>query len=448
MQRFGDQATITWSNALRVEAQERAEELRATLDRVLALAPSFHIRGAREEVAEAICEAALATFECTAVALYRVEGDRARVLSRLPGTEQMKAGVTLPLSCIGAPVERLSEGRPLFVRDLADTLGPEYPWLERVLRQTGTRSVIFVPLRLNQHGPRNLLALAWDRVRDDPGESMTVVVQRFADQASLALQNASAAQLHARLEANLLPSIPTTYPGLHIVTRYRTGEQRLSLGGDFLGTTPADDGLLHFAVGDVSGHGPNAAALGATLRVTWKSLAMTGHDLKDILSVMTEVLMSERVGDTAYATLVAGKLDLESRRLTLINAGHLPPILATGGNAIPLATSPAPPLGFADPSRYATTEFPLPEAWALMCYTDGLIDARLTPNSDERFGEDRLVQRLSSWPIPNLEEEHLDTLMREVEAGNGGPFADDVAVLLISTDTAGEPRVTRPYPLC
>jgi serine phosphatase RsbU (regulator of sigma subunit) len=435
MQRFADQAAIAWQNALRVEAQEREQELRTTLDRVLALAPSFHISGAREKVAEAICEAAVATFTCGAASLYRVEGDRLCLLSRVPQSGEAKPGLILPL---GSEIERLNSTRPIFIADMAGTLGSIHPWARQIADQTGVGSALLIPLRLNERGPRNLLVLSWNEIKERPGESLLVVMQRFADQAALALTNASAAQLHARLEASLLPSAPVALPGLHIATRYRTGERRLSLGGDFLGAIADDQHRLHFTVGDVSGHGPNAAALGATLRSTWRALAMAGHDLTYILTVMTRVLLSERPGDSAFATLVAGTLNLESRKLTLINAGHLPPILATGGEATPLVTSPTPPMGFADPSRYAATDFPLPSDWALLCYTDGLIDARLSPDCNERYGEERLLQRLRSWPVPGLSEEVLDSLMRDVESGNGGPFEDDVAMLLISTDRTAD----------
>jgi serine phosphatase RsbU (regulator of sigma subunit) len=436
MQRFADQAALAWQGALRVEAQKRADDLRLTLDRVLALAPSFHISGSREEVAEAICEAAIVTFECTAAALYRVEADRIRLLSRLPCSDTLKPGLILPLGSAGIPEDQMISGMTYFVPELADFLAPKFPWTPRVIDESATRSALFVPLRVNERGPRNLLVLAWDHVRETPDENTLVVVQRFADQAALALTNASAAQLHARLEASLLPASPAFYPGLRIVTRYRTGEHRLSLGGDFVGTTVADDGTLNFVVGDVSGHGPNAAALGATLRVTWRALAMTGYGLTRTLAVMNTVLLSERTGANAFATLVAAKADLASRKLTLINAGHLPPILVAGGDAGLLVTKPSPPLGFGDPSQYQAVDFNLPEAWTLMCYTDGIIDAHLSPHSDERFGEDRLIERLRSWPTPNPDETLLDALLADVEAGNGGPFADDVAVLLISTDSA------------
>ena len=433
MQRFADQAAIAWQSALRLEAQQQAEELRHTLDRVLTLAPSFHINASREEVADAICEAAVATFDCSAAAVYRVEGDQLRVLARRPQTEALTPGLAFPLAVGGMLTRELRSRGPVFIPDVLDLTYATYPWPLEIIREGGARSALYVPLRCNELGPRNLLLLAWDHPRERLDDNLMVVVQRFADQAALALTNASVVQLHARLEASLLPTRPTLHPSLRIVTRYRTGERRLSLGGDFVDTTLGNDGSLHFVIGDVSGHGPNAAALGATLRTTWRALTLAGHDISRTLVVMGAVLLSERTGPNAFTTLIAGRVHPEARLLTLASAGHLPPILISAGDAVPLATPPSPPLGFVDPAQLVTTDFALPEAWTLMCYTDGIVEARVTPGSPERFGEERLRDRLRSWPNSDENERMLDELMHEIESGNGGPFADDVAVLLIST---------------
>ncbi len=76
---------------------------------------------------------------------------------------------------------------------------------------------------------------------------------------------------------------------------------------------------------------------------------------------------------------------------------------------------------------------PLPERWSLFLYTDGLIDVRVAPGSAERYGEARLLKRLASWAHSAPDDIALDTLMTEIESASGGHFADDVAVLLIST---------------
>jgi ferredoxin len=84
------------------------------------------------------------------------------------------------------------------------------------------------------------------------------------------------ANLHTALEASLLPATPLSHPTLTILTAYRPGEERLRLGGDFFDIQPiAGDGLA-LIIGDVSGHGPQAAALGARLRAAWQGLVLAG----------------------------------------------------------------------------------------------------------------------------------------------------------------------------
>jgi serine phosphatase RsbU (regulator of sigma subunit) len=167
-----------------------------------------------------------------------------------------------------------------------------------------------------------------------------------------------------------------------VATRYRTGEQRLSLGGDFLGSTATSDSLLHFVIGDVSGHGPDAAALGATLRSTWKALALAGQSLSKIAGVMTSLILGERNAPNAFATILVGAIDLDRRILSWLNAGHLPPLLLSD-RVISLDSRPVPPLGIGGSLSRSPHRFRLPESWALFCYTDGLIDARVAPGSPQ-----------------------------------------------------------------
>jgi serine phosphatase RsbU (regulator of sigma subunit)/GAF domain-containing protein len=432
MQRFADQAAIAWQNSLRLEAQRQADELHKTLERVLKLAPTFHISGTRQMVANAICEAALATFECSGAALYRVEGDRLRLLDDLPPLESMAQGRTFPLTDDMPLAKELRSPRPTFVPDVTDPSRSVRPWPPELVSQAGTHSALYVPLRFDRRGPANLLVLNWDKQREEPDEGFLVIVQRFADQAALALAHSSAERLHARLEASLLPTAPVEHPLLSVATRYRTGEQRLRLGGDFVGLTTAGDSVLHFVIGDVSGHGPDAAALGATLRSTWKALALAGQSLPKIAAVMNELLLAERNAPNAFATILAGRIDADNRTLSWINAGHLPPILIAD-RVTPLDSRPASPLGIGRNADRSPHRLRLPERWTLFCYTDGLIDVRVAPASPQRYGEERLKERLGAWIGTIPDGSAVDSLMLEIETASGGRFADDVAVLLVST---------------
>ncbi|MBN1630650.1 MAG: SpoIIE family protein phosphatase [Thermoleophilia bacterium] len=432
MQRFADQAGMAWQNALRLEAQRRADRLYETLERVVALAPTFHITGTREEVAEAICEAAVMTFECERASLYRVEGDRMTLLDCVPPLKPLSPGRTFPLSDDMPLVREMRHRKPTFIPDLSDPTRSARPWTADVMAAIETRSALYVPLRFDERGPQNLLVLNWDESRQPPDETFLVVVERFADQVALALSNASAERLHARLEASLLPTAPVEHPFAYVLTRYQTGEQRLRLGGDFVGSTVVGDHDLRFIIGDVSGHGPDAAALGATLRSTWKALALAGVSTSETVGVMRKMLLAERRQSGIFATIVAGRIDFRGQTISLVNAGHQPPLLIAR-QVISLDTRPVLPLGVGVGDAPMETEFPLPKRWSLFCYTDGLTDIRLAPGSSQRYGEDRLRERLAPWTKRRPGGPELDSLMKEIETASGGRFADDVAILLIST---------------
>jgi len=188
-------------------------------------------------VAQAVCEAALGTFGCTGAALCRVEGDRLRVLDHRPPLEELGPGQVFPLGSEPPSGTEALSLAPTFIPDISDPSACVWPCAPEISRMGGARSLLYVPVRTEEHGPQHLLVLSWDLAISEPDSGFLVVVERFADQAALALSNASAERLHARLEASLRPSAPIDHPHLKVITRYRTGEQRLHLGGYCVGST-------------------------------------------------------------------------------------------------------------------------------------------------------------------------------------------------------------------
>ena len=392
-------------------------------------------------VAKAICRASLSTFGCSAAALYLVEGDRLQLLERLPRLESMPPGRAFPLTTEMPLSHEIRSPRATFIADVAEPSRTVRPWPQEVVKQAGTRSALYVPLRFEERGAMNLLVLTWKSHRKTPDDSFMAVAQRFADQAALALARSSTERLHARLEASLLPTAPVDHPLLQVITRYQPGEQRLRLGGDFLGSTVSDDGVLSFAIGDVSGHGPDAAALGATLRSTWKALTLAGEGLAKTTDVMARLVMGERSAPNAFATIVIGRIDTDRRLLQWVNAGHLPPLLIAD-RVTALDSRPIPPLGVGKNLTYVVHRTRLPESWSLFCYTDGLIDVRVSAGAPQRYGEERLQHRLADWLGTTPDAAALDAVLTDIESASGSRFADDMAVLLISTKD--RPQVDAP----
>jgi serine phosphatase RsbU (regulator of sigma subunit) len=240
------------------------------------------------------------------------------------------------------------------------------------------------------------------------------------------------AALYETLEAGLLPRLPFTHPRLRVLTRYVPSERRLNLGGDFLDIVAVEGHSLAMILGDVAGHGPVAAALGTTLRSTWRGLILAGGDPPTVLATLNRSVFWDEPPDGAFVTVCLAWLDMREQRLTYMSVGHPPMVLIGDGGGRPLETHPTLPLGVAAHIKPVFTDVPLVDPWTLFAYTDGLIEGRAAPVSSARYGEDRLIDELSGLGPLGLTDESVDRLLREIRAANGGPAVDDIAMIVIS----------------
>jgi len=234
------------------------------------------------------------------------------------------------------------------------------------------------------------------------------------------------ADLHAALENGLLPTRPPRHERLRIVTDYRPGEQRLRLGGDFLDVLAAPDGGLALIIGDVMGHGPEAAALGARLRAAWQGLTLSGAAHTAIAGSLNQLVLLSGPGALATACLV--HLDEATHTARFLSAGHPRPLLING-TAATVDLPPNVPFGVEPGLTYAAAEVVLPPEWALFLYTDGLIEGR-GPDGRRPFGEARLKTELRR--VRRLTQQSVAHLVSEVELVNGGGLEDDVAVVAVT----------------
>src|SRR5665648_322890 len=253
--------------------------------------------------------------------------------------------------------------------------------------------------------------------------------------------HAEAEKLHATLEASLLPVMPIAHSALEIVTAYRPGEDRLLLGGDFYDVMPLPDGRLALILGDVAGHGPSAAALGARLRAGWQALTLSGTAPSAILNSLTRMVAAQPPLEQ-FATVVLAWIDPAARSAALLSAGHPPPLLLLSA-VQPIHLPAHLPLGLDESSRPRPTTVKLPPGWTLFFYTDGLIEGRVAPGSPQRYGEDRLARRLQE-DAAGFDAAALQRVLADVETANGAAFADDVAVVAVSEKRA-EPRPAKTF---
>jgi serine phosphatase RsbU (regulator of sigma subunit) len=300
-----------------------------------------------------------------------------------------------------------------------------------------TRSALLLPVLIGG-APQALLSLQWATPTSRPDETVMLTARRFADQAAVALVQVGrrqaldrAAVLHVTLEASLLPRLSVTRGDLMVAAAHRPGERALPLGGDFFDAIEARDGRVSLVIGDVCGHGPDAAALAATLRASWRALNLAGMPAATVMETLSTVLLDARLNDQVFATVCMAWIDPSGRRLTVLNAGHLPPLLIRG-DVTELDAPQAMPIGIGTGQEWRTTDFDLEPPWTVFLHTDGLIEGRTTPWTRERYGEARLRRRLRSWSGSRVDEFFLTELLDELQRLNGGAFRDDVAVLAVS----------------
>jgi hypothetical protein len=227
-----------------------------------------------------------------------------------------------------------------------------------------------------------------------------------------------------------------------VISRYLPAEEEQLLAGDFYGVVRSPDGRVELMVGDVSGHGPEAAAVATHLRAAWRALAVAGIGHDEMLNVLNDAMLSEQraSGETRFATvcLTSVAQDAASARVSL--AGHPTPILATDAGASELSVRRGPPIGVVDAYAWEPSEVPLPaEAWTLLLYTDGLIEGRSAPDGPRPFGGERLCT-LIAQNTPPLVEPQVDHLLAQVREANGAPMTDDIVALAVSPAPEAAPR--------
>jgi serine phosphatase RsbU (regulator of sigma subunit) len=246
-------------------------------------------------------------------------------------------------------------------------------------------------------------------------------------------------QLHAeentRLERGLLPVPLIAGADVVFAARYQAGGRRLLLGGDFYDAIQDGSGALHVLIGDVSGHGPDEAALGVRLRIAWRALVLAGRPAEEILGTLQQVLVAERHREHIFATVCLLTVAPDRRHVRLYLAGHPAPVLVAGDFVRLQEARVIPPLGVIPRTDWPSTEVALPHDWALLLHTDGLIDGRVGLGPERLGGEglaelvQRQVRRDPNWR--STPEPFVDALIQQAEALNGGDLVDDVAVLLV-----------------
>jgi serine phosphatase RsbU (regulator of sigma subunit) len=236
---------------------------------------------------------------------------------------------------------------------------------------------------------------------------------------------------NARLERALTPTPAIRSTDITVLVRYQAGRRGAQLGGDFCDAIEGDDGRCAVLVGDVVGHGPDAAALAARLRSAWRALALAGLDQVAILGVLDKYLRTE-VEHFTFASLAILVVNEDRRSGALVLAGHPPPVLL-GSPSWPVGIGAHGPLvGVMPEPRWSSVEIDLAAGTGLLLYTDGIIEGWADSDRRERLGVEVFIEVLDLLRTRGLGGAALlDALIDEVQRRNGLPLRDDVALCLV-----------------
>ncbi|WP_328999495.1 SpoIIE family protein phosphatase [Kribbella sp. NBC_00709] len=250
--------------------------------------------------------------------------------------------------------------------------------------------------------------------------------QRHETQQQLSLEEERTRREHQiaeTLQRSLLPDRRPDIPGVAVAARYVPATADLHVGGDWYDVIQLRGGLIGLVIGDVAGHGLQAAAAMTQLRTAVRAYAVHDPSPEAVMNglhvLVRELPMAEMV------TLLYVLYDPDTGTARFANAGHPPALLIDNGDTRYLDGGLAPPLGVLAHRDHAEVTHQLRPGATLLLYTDGLVEKRTQSIQD---GLDRLLAEASDLGGSDIDAlcDHLLSTLTE-----NGKVADDIALIAL-----------------
>jgi anti-sigma regulatory factor (Ser/Thr protein kinase)/PAS domain-containing protein len=227
-------------------------------------------------------------------------------------------------------------------------------------------------------------------------------------------------ELARMLQRSMLPLALPYSPGIRLDVAYEPAQRKALVGGDWYDAFELADGTIAVAIGDVAGHGFEAAIVMNEIRHAMHAAAMEDSNPAHVLAAANR-LMNAQV--RPMVTAFFGTLDPLTLTLTCASAGHPPALVVGGDGSVHALPCEGIPLGISDELFLENTSVELPAGGALVLYTDGVIE-------DERdilAGERSLSEALSRWALHGFIARAAD-LQSRVRVGS---HQDDAAMFVL-----------------
>jgi sigma-B regulation protein RsbU (phosphoserine phosphatase) len=341
------------------------------------------------------------------------------------------------------PRQVFETGTSYIARDLmADDLKRRHPKTIKA----GIRQVLCVPLRVTPMSalpapvePGRIIGVLYldGQGRSTMGSPATQSsLEGFATQAALAIESArlyaeSAEKARidhdlrnaAEIQRNMLPEPAFENEAVDLAA---VSIPCRTVGGDFYDYLEIDERGLGFAIGDVSGKGPPAALLAASVQSNFVALAPVSADPAETMTRLNKALLRRAI-EARFSTMFHGELTMDGR-LRYCNAGQEPP-LVIGREGVSWLDAGGPVLGLLPAAVYASETVSLEPGDLVIVCSDGVTEARNT--TDDEFGRGGLVDavRVLHGARPEVVLDRLIAAIKEFS--NGAQQADDITALVI-----------------
>ncbi len=368
------------------------------------------------------------------VSLFLLENDDKELVCRVCASIPDISGVRLGAE-EGIVGRALREKKTQIVRDV--NKDPDF--YKGVDERSGikTRSILCAPLMLKD---QRIGALEAINKNSDDGlfeEADRNLLTILANTSAMAIHNSRMAEelvfqertrreleLAREIQAALLPDHCEDYPvyGINMPARM--------VSGDFYDHFELDDGRICFGLGDVSGKGINASLLMAKTASIFRCLGKRIQSPSELLSILNNELHANATRGM-FVTMVSGIYDPVGQTLTMVNAGHHPPLLRKANGEIEAYEIASPPLGILPDISFE--EYPISiDSGDLYLFTDGLTECWL--QRGQQLGVDGvidMIMRFSDIKATDRLQAIVQSVTRWKREQTGYLF-DDITMMLIS----------------
>lgn len=295
---------------------------------------------------------------------------------------------------------------------------------------TGVRSFIIVPL-IAQERVLGAIALVYTDYSNSRYDNAALALaedlgRRCGAAIDIAKVHERAKDVSTRFQLAALPKSLPKIAGFALDSLYEPASSEMLVGGDWFDAFELPDGRLGISIGDISGHGVDAAAFMGSLRDALRIAMYMEPDLLKVLAA-ADVLIMQETEKAIFATAMIAVVDTRRSTLTCAAAGHPGPLCWSEREQA--VTDPFTdrglPLGYRDleASKQTVRTIDLEDGAFVVFFTDGLLEAE----HDYLRGQDRLMEAIARRPV--REAAHPASEIRACVTPERHP--DDLAVLTL-----------------